>query len=93
MTSGKVDDAYWRHLVKCSYDGTKDPFAARLNRLSRLNVAFLFNELTKIKAEVRATETTSQEQMELLAVRMHQYGEYHNELLQGQKLMSGSRCS
>lgn len=70
------DDEYWQELVSCVYGTQNNPCVARFGRLSRLNIAFLFNELVRIKADIRANGTTNQKQMDELALRMHQYGEH-----------------
>lgn len=68
------DEQYWDDMVRCGYGYEETPFVARLGRLSRLNVLYLFNELIKIKASIRANGTTNKSQMEELALKMHQYG-------------------
>jgi hypothetical protein len=68
-------DRYWEALVNCGYDKQDNPFVARFGRLSRLNITYLFNELIKIKADIRINGDTNQEQMDLLALRLHQYSE------------------
>jgi len=45
-------DRYWEALVECSYDNNDEPFVARFGRLSHLNVAYLFNELIQLKADI-----------------------------------------
>lgn len=69
-------DNYWEALVDCGYDKQDDPFVARFGRLSRLNIIYLFNELIKIKADIRIRGETNQEQMDLLGLRLHQYSQY-----------------
>lgn len=70
-----ASDRYWEALVDCGYDRQDDPFVARFGRLSRLNIAHLFNELVKIKADIRSNGETNQEQMDRLGLRLHQYSE------------------
>ncbi|CAO2654505.1 Nn.00g112380.m01.CDS01 [Neocucurbitaria sp. VM-36] len=66
-------DRYWEALVDCGYDRRDDPFVARFGRLSRLNIAYQFNELIKIKSDIRINGKTNQEQMDQLGSRLHQY--------------------
>jgi hypothetical protein len=69
-------ELYWKVLVDCGYDDQDDPLAARFGRLSRLNITYLFNELIKIKAEIRLKGDTNKDQMDLLGKRLHQYSEW-----------------
>ncbi|KAI2472674.1 hypothetical protein F4781DRAFT_318043 [Annulohypoxylon bovei var. microspora] len=65
--------SYWKDLVDCGYDSQDGPFVGRFGRLSRLNIAYLFNELIKMKAKIRNDGETSQEQMNQLGLLLHQY--------------------
>ncbi|KAI1485154.1 hypothetical protein F5X96DRAFT_674917 [Biscogniauxia mediterranea] len=69
----ETPDSYWRAIVDCGYDSQHGPFVARFGRLSRLNIAYLFNELIRIKADIRKNGETSQEQMGQLSLLLHQY--------------------
>ncbi|KAI0595957.1 hypothetical protein F4775DRAFT_566736 [Biscogniauxia sp. FL1348] len=68
-----TSDTYWRALFDCGYDSRDDPFVARFGRLSRLHIAYLFNELIKIKADIRSNGKSSQEQMDRLGLLLHRY--------------------
>lgn len=69
------DASYWRDLVECGYDEHDSPCAARFGRLSRLNIAYLFNELIKIKDDIRVSGTSDRAQLEKLSSLMHRYGQ------------------
>ena len=69
-------DQYWEALVDCGYDNEEGPYIARFGRLSHLNLAYLFNELIQVKANIRSDGTTNQQEMERLGVLLHQYSKY-----------------
>jgi hypothetical protein len=68
-------DEYWKDLIRSTYDQKEDPILGEFDRLQRLNITHLLNEIVRIKASIRHNQTTSQEQIDRLREVMHQYGE------------------
>ncbi|KAK4205771.1 hypothetical protein QBC40DRAFT_312099 [Triangularia verruculosa] len=86
ITEFPIPPDYWERLVANAYehDNRADlnilkeydhPALGDFNRLHRLNLTHLFNNLVRIKAEIKHQKTTSSKQMELLRVTLHQYVE------------------